>query len=142
MSKVMQFPPYEGQLDLDEYGEILCTLNTAQFIRDKLTIDNCFAGRIFVGAHTTYQMVFVNMHVARRNNQAFLTNPFSWYGSGDIYVGIERIGGFSFTKNTDIHPNYVAEKHNERCEEIAENLAFLISSIFSCNPSSYCKNKS
>lgn len=134
---------YDGFPTLDKYGECLITEDTAQFIVDALAKRNVVAMRMFVGRSTIYQMVFLNMAEARSFlgfkpfsiSQNLFQDRLSWTGGGNLYVGIERKGGFAFNLSNCIYSSYVAEKLMENCNDIAENIADLLNMIAERKPS-------
>ena len=145
MSKSIQ-SVYNGFPTMDEYGECLITEDTAQFIVDCLATRNVVALRMFVGDSTSYQMVFINMPVARAflgfipfyTSHGVVQPHLSWVGGGKLYVGIERKGGFAFNLENPIYFSYVEEKLMEPCKDIAQNIADLLNMIAKRTPSNFC----
>ncbi len=98
--------------DLSEYGEIILTETTANYVSEQLKSGHSVAGRVAMGDQATaYNMVFVPMRYARLTTLGGM-NPWGG-GNGDVYFSVERpIGSFAFAMNpdTEIYPSYVAEK--------------------------------
>ncbi len=160
MSKALNGNPhYDGRPEYDDWEEVIISDITAQFIVDKISSMGVCATRLSVGAGTCYNMVFIEMHHARKiplttraiDRIAAAGKPAAvalalmatvqkgstpWPGGGTLYVGIETRGSYSFELSSPLHVGYVMEKLYEKCDEIGENITKLLNLIRVMKPTS------
>lgn len=113
--------------DLDKYGIIAPTKNTAQYLSYKLKKDNCCCMEVgFEEVGTNYRMTFVNFHKAANIPAEAKGDPVEFYskfsvlhtagqwknGGGKLYISVEYLGSYCFRDYQNLHPNYLREKLN------------------------------
>lgn len=136
---------YKGYPDADEYGSMLMTWNSAMCIAQKLYSTGVCMFGASVGASTAFNFCVADVSKARQlqwNTPGTMGMP--WLnGCGDIYISIERIGGFAFQIDDRhslrrapapfVHPGYFEEKMGHRLGDVvALNLTEFFGMVIHC----------
>lgn len=134
---------YKGLPDVDEYNSMLLTWNSAMCIAQKLHVHGVCAFGASVGAGTAFNIMVADMKKSRELPWA-LGDRMPWLNAcGDLYISIERFGGFSFRISDPeglkkkpeafVHEGYFEEKLGHRFGDVVSvNLVEFFGMVIHC----------